>query len=200
MISAFWKPHRTAPQYDLITKKRTNHGRVTVRNPAIIRNMGGIYSETGGFGIVSSRCRDVFTKNHRPSIARRLFALSPWSRVWSDCTFIRPRGFTRKNSVWSCLLYGTIVLLLIVRIYIYVRYQQHTGNAFFIKCWKTSAVSTTVNGWNSTLQAAWYIRRVIRNKYRYCFCELLRKCFVYSFTPGWSDRIDWWRATKCRKM
>ena len=23
---------------------------------------------------------------------------------------------------------------------------------------------------------------------------------VYSLTPGWSDRIDWWRATKCNKM
>ena len=32
---------------------------------------------------------------------------------------------------------------------------------FFSGSWKTSAVSTTcLNGWNSTLQAAWYIRHI----------------------------------------
>ena len=58
--------------------------------------------------------------------------------------------------------------------------NRSIGFNSFIKSWTTSAVSITVNGWNSTLQAAWYIRRVRIRSTWYGFCELNLRYDYYS--------------------
>ena len=61
---------------------------------------------------------------------------------------------------WTCLFYTRYFFYNMFFCELNLRHGFRTSRSF-IKSWKTSAVSTTVwYGWNSTLQAAWYIIHV----------------------------------------
>ena len=116
--------------------------------------------------------------------------------------------FYKKHVIRTCLMYHAACK---VEFQPFTRlYSQLTFFNFLKKVeksWKTLAVSITVNGWNSTLQAAWYIRRVriiwflwtkptiwllilsfTQNIFRACLCFILEGC--RSVTPLDAARVN----------